>query len=374
MKSSFLYNSAMLSKKQTRNVYLNTLFSASLPASACWVILLADRGFSLVEIGIFESIFHLTSFSFEIPSGMIADIFGKRRCMIASGIALTASAFFMLIGNTYFNIILAMIFSALGYSFASGAREALVYDTLKAENQTDNYLEFISNDSAIYRLFKAIATLMAGYTRKIGYISAYFIDIILSSISTFFAFRLKEIKKPLISKPLLSDIKNAFITTALNSFNFLLRNHQASFIIIINALCGVFAVLLSFFLQPYLTENGVDGIYLGIALFIISLGGAFGSKCAVLTSKISYPKVLILSVISITLCFLMIFTKLPLIMIICGFITSFFDDIIEIRSNTTLNEMIPEDERATLISVNSFTYSVFMIIMSPVIGWLFEIL
>ena len=70
----------------------------------------------------------------------------------------------------------------------------------------------------------------------------------------------------------------------------------------------------------------------------------------------------------------MIFTKLPLIMIICGFIASFFDDIIEIRSNTTLNEMIPEDERATLISVNSFTYSVFMIIMSPVIGWLFEIL
>lgn len=364
----------MLSRKQTRNIYLNTLFSAALPAGACWVILLSDRGFSLVEIGIFESIFHLSGFLFEIPSGMIADIFGKRKCMIASGFSLMISAFFMLMGNSYINIIPAMIFSSLGYSFASGAREALVYDTLKSEDKTDKYLEFVSNDSAIYRLFKAIATLMAGYTRKIGYVSAYFIDIILSSISTFFAFKLKEIKKPLISKPLLSDIINAFIKTASNSFNFLLRNHKASFIIIINALCGVFAVLLSFFLQPYLTENGIDGIYLGIALFIISLGGAFGSKYSVLTSKISYPGILILSVMTITLCFLLVFTKLPPVMILCGFIASFFDDIIEIRSNTALNEIIPEDERATLISVNSFTYSLFMIIMSPVIGWLFEIL
>lgn len=364
----------MSSRKQLNNIYLNTLFSAVLPASACWVILLSDRGFSLVEIGIFESIFHLASFCFEIPSGMIADIFGKRRCMIFSGFSLTISAFFMLIGNSCLNIIPAMICSAAGYSFASGAREALVYDSLKAEDKTDKYLEFVANDSAIYRLFRAVATLMTGYTRKTGYIIAYFIDIILSSVSTYFAFRLKEIKKPLISKPHLNEIRNAFINTATNSLNFLIVNRKASFIIIINALCGIFAVLLSFFLQPYLTMNGVDGLYLGIALFIISLGGVFGSKCAASTSKISYQKILLLSVITISSCFMMVFTRIPFIMILCGFIASFFDDIIEIRSNNALNQMIPEDERATLISVNSFTYSLFMIIMSPVIGWLFEIL
>ena len=36
-------------------------------AGAAWVALLAARGFSTVEIGLLESIFHITSLTFEIP-------------------------------------------------------------------------------------------------------------------------------------------------------------------------------------------------------------------------------------------------------------------------------------------------------------------
>ena len=42
-------------------------------AAASWVALLALRGFSLLQIGMLESIFHIVSLCFELPSGVVAD-------------------------------------------------------------------------------------------------------------------------------------------------------------------------------------------------------------------------------------------------------------------------------------------------------------
>ena len=46
------------------------------------------------------------------------------------------------------------------------------------------------------------------------------------------------------------------------------------------------------------------------------------------------------------------------------------DDFLEVRTDVLLNEMIPSGQRATLISVSSFLFSVVMIVMSTLIGWI----
>ena len=46
--------------------------------------LLAARGFTLVEIGLAESCFHMASLLFEVPSGVISDVFGRKKSMILS--------------------------------------------------------------------------------------------------------------------------------------------------------------------------------------------------------------------------------------------------------------------------------------------------
>ena len=66
--------------------------------------------------------------------------------------------------------------------------------------------------------------------------------------------------------------------------------------------------------------------------------------------------------------FAMIFTGLPYAMILGGFIGSFSDDYLEVRTDIILNEMIPSEQRATLISVNSFMFSLIMIVMSTLMG------
>lgn len=60
------------------------------------------------------------------------------------------------------------------------------------------------------------------------------------------------------------------------------------------------------------------------------------------------------------------------IMTLGGFIAAFSDDVLQVRTNTILQDMFPSEQRATLISIESFIFSMIMIVMSPLAGILFS--
>ena len=72
-------------KRQINKLYTLTTVSYFRIAGASWVALLALRGFSLLQIGILESIFHIASSCFEIPS-VLWQMFleGKRHWLFRS--------------------------------------------------------------------------------------------------------------------------------------------------------------------------------------------------------------------------------------------------------------------------------------------------
>ena len=144
-------------QKQIRNIYTISALSSLQIAGASWVALLAARGFSLVEIGIAEGVFHVASLLFEIPSGVISDVFGQKRSMILSQCMFCLSALLMAFSESLTGICISLIASAFGYNFSSGTREALAYDTLKAGGMEDEYLRYSSTEFTIYRIGNASA-------------------------------------------------------------------------------------------------------------------------------------------------------------------------------------------------------------------------
>ena len=60
-------------------VATNTTFS-----QAVWVLYLAARGYSPFAIGLFETCFHIAKFVAEIPTGIFADLVGRRASLIVS--------------------------------------------------------------------------------------------------------------------------------------------------------------------------------------------------------------------------------------------------------------------------------------------------
>lgn len=358
--------------KQLKSLYFSSVLS-NLSLTGAWVALLAARGFTLPEIGIAEAIFHLTSIIFEIPSGVLADVFGRKKMLIVSSIMHAIANMVMILSTNLFTVCISIAFNALCYNFASGSGEALAFDSLKSVNQKDKYDKYLSNQMIIYRLFDGISTLCAGLALFIGHKLAYGIDIITCLIQLLVLNSLVEVgfenkyKGKLSLRVILREIRKCFV----ESFRFMVKSAKAFRLMFMNSLVGALDILLLFFIQAKFPEVGVNGLLLGIVLFVMHIGGIIGSKLTLKLKKLSYPLLYFICLIVIVTGIVVEHSGIWYVMMLGGFISAMGDDALQIRTNTILQNMFPSEQRATLISIDSFIFSVIMIVLSPLAGMFF---
>ena len=75
-------------KKQLACSYTAGLFSGLRITDAVWVALLAARGFSLWEIGLAESVFHVVRLLCVVPSGMPSDLLRRQKTLVSGGVCM----------------------------------------------------------------------------------------------------------------------------------------------------------------------------------------------------------------------------------------------------------------------------------------------
>ena len=95
-----------------------------------YALILIDRGLSLFQITSIESIVIATIFFMEIPTGVIADRIGRKWSITAALVLMMSAEFLFLFARTYPVYIVVAILTGTGFAFASGAVEAMVYDSL----------------------------------------------------------------------------------------------------------------------------------------------------------------------------------------------------------------------------------------------------
>ncbi|MCR5213899.1 MAG: MFS transporter [Eubacterium sp.] len=367
-------------KKQIYTLYLTGVLG-NLSITGAWVAILSARGFSLAQIGFAETIFHLTSLICEIPSGMLADVYGRMKMLMLGNIMMIIGDLIMAFSNGFFMVCLSMPFHAMSYNFASGSGDALAYDSMKIFNKESGYERYSSNQFIIFRVVSGISTMCAGVALMIGYRGAYLISAAMNLITLFFTTRLVEarvdseentLNKELNSNSLSVIFKN-MIRFFDDSLHFLRKNTKATRLMFLNSFVGAIDVLLLFFLQSKIRDTGLNNLYLGAALFIMQLGGIVGARLIVKAKKARYVSVFIICTLGVMAGVLLEHTGIAILMVLGGFLSSMADDAIEIRTGAKLQEMFPSDQRATLLSVSSFTFSVIMIVLSPLAGLFFEI-
>jgi len=358
-------------KRQLGLLYIsNFMFNISI-AGAAWVLLLVSDGYSLMQVGLAETIFHVVSLIAEIPSGMFADIFGRKKSLILSCVMSMASALVRGFCIGFPSILISVGFSALSYNFISGSDSALAYDSLVEADRADKYDRYISTQTAIYRISNGIATLFAGVAVIMGNRNAQMLSLGISAVNMVFLLFLRENK--VIEKKSSDSLAKRFRDVYKGSFGFLKGNKKVAGLIFRNALVGGIDVLLLFFLQAKLPMTGIPDWSLGPLLFIMSTGGIFGALAARKVKKTTLGKLFVFCISLALIGLVSEFTGVWYLMTIGGFVTAFADDLIQIRSDIALNQMVPAEQRATLISVNSFCFSVLMIVMSPLAGWIFSL-
>ena len=358
-------------KKQIKILYTTGVLR-NLSITGAWVALLSVRGFSLWQIGIAETVFHITSLIFEIPSGVLADVYGRKKMLLISNIMAAIGDVIMIFSTNLPTVCLSIAFHALCYNFTSGSGDALAYDSLKLVGREEKYEKYASDQSIIYRVTSGISTLCAGLALLIGYRIAYLTSAVTQLVAFMVTLLLKEVRAGENSTDEKPEAGDSRALTMGESLLFLKKNPKATALMFLNSFVGAIDILLLFFLQSNLKGAGISDFLLGPALFFMEMGGVIGSKLILKAEHYKYAKVFIICSFGVFSGVLLEHTGIWKLMTLGGFISAMADDAIQIRTDRKLQDMFPSDQRATLISISSFTFSMIMIILSPLAGWFFE--
>lgn len=93
-----------ITDRLNRNIvldYINTFVTNLNMQSSIWVLYLAYCGLNLAQIGLVEGIYHATSIVFEIPSGAVADLIGRKKSMVLSKVCIAVSCVIMLFSRSF---------------------------------------------------------------------------------------------------------------------------------------------------------------------------------------------------------------------------------------------------------------------------------
>ncbi len=120
-----------------------------------------DADLSFLSIGILYSIREIFINIFELPTGFIADTFGRRKSMMLSfSFCLAAFLTFYLLSGFWF-FALAMIFFAAGEAFRSGTHKAMILDHLKRKKMEHRKVEYYGRTRSASQLGSALSALIA---------------------------------------------------------------------------------------------------------------------------------------------------------------------------------------------------------------------
>ena len=144
-----------------RNVRAFTLFRMFFSARfyyPVYALLFLDYGLTLEQFGILNGIWAATIVLLEVPSGALADTLGRRKLLLATGIFMVLEMLVLLVapidgGAVLFSLfVLNRVLSGAAEAAASGADEALAYDSLKAAGQEHRWghvLERVQRDTSL---------------------------------------------------------------------------------------------------------------------------------------------------------------------------------------------------------------------------------
>ncbi|WP_346916554.1 MFS transporter [Clostridium sp.] len=352
-------------KKNIKIDYMYKFLSSIDISSAIWVLYLAHKGMSLIEIGLLESVHHITSLVCEVPTGALADIMGRKNTIILGRIMSAIGAILMLFCNSFLGFAIAFVISAISYNLNSGSEEALVYDSLKVIGEEEKYLKINGNLNFIIEVAQGIAVLVGGILSDYSFTYSYALSAIISICALGISFGFKEPEFHEEAKERVTIVGHFK-----SCYEVVKSNKKIILIMMFFELIFMTGTTTHFYTQQYFSEMGYSRSLIAIIYVVASIGCAIGAKLAYKVER-KLKKSMLYIVPMIGGVWLIVLSNSNNIIAVMGFIMfSISINILYPVSSNYINKLIPSAQRATLISVQSICFSVFMIMIFPLLGFI----
>ena len=356
-------------------MYLVLLLLHTLAASFIWginTLFLLDAGLSNAQAFGANAFFTAGMLLFEIPTGVIADVRGRRMSYLLGSLVLVVTTLVYLLlwrmHAPFWTWAVTSMFLGLGFTFFSGAVQAWLVDALKATGFDGKVEEVFARGKIVEGFAMLAGSVAGGYIAQLTSLGVpYLIRAALLTIS--FALAL------VLMRDIGFQPKQTSIGTVLHgALQYGLGNRPVRWLMLANIFSGGVSIYAFYAMQPYLLQlYGSPKAYgvAGLAAAIVGgaqIGGGFLVPVLARVFRRRTSVLLISVVVSTTV--LVLVALLPrfwiaiALLVVWGLV---FATVMPIQQ-AFINDLIPSQQRATVLSFDSLMGSGGGVAIQPLLG------
>lgn len=326
------------------------------------------------QIFVLQAWFIAWVFILEVPTGTIADKFGRKVSLFLSALVLGFAVFIYSQIPNFYTFLIAEFLFALGVASFSGADKALLYDTLKETRRIKDSKHFFSR----YALFNTLGIIIAlplgsiiAGSSILPYPDILTLPLLLTTFPMFLAaLTALTMKEPKRIKP-----KENLLRVGIKGINYFRKHKVLRSFAIDMTLISAATFFIFWLYQPLLLNAGMDIKLIGF------VGAAFNIVGVVLLYHVKLidktlgaKNMLFLTALVPALAFISLaFFKNMLLVLLGIFVIAGLKLLREPLFDSYMNKFIRSKERATVLSAISMLRNLIMIVFYPVVGFLSDI-
>jgi MFS family permease len=366
--------------KRVQRTYLLLMLLSTLAASLIWgvnTLFLLDAGLSNTEAFTANAFFTAGQVIFEVPTGVLADTWGRRTSyLLGAATLLLSTLIYLLMWQTtapFWGWAIASVLIGLGFTFFSGATEAWLVDALAFTGFDGNLESVFARGQTMTGIAMLTGSVLGGFLAQFTNLGMpYVIRSVLLGLTLVAAFFLmKDLGfTPKRGKGPIQEIRKVIRESIDNGW----RNPPVRWLMLAAPFTTGIMIYAFYALQPYLLELygdktafGIAGLAAAIIAGTEILGGLMVSRVRHLFTRRTHVLILTTAV-SIASLALIGWTSSFWVAIGAVVIWGVAFSVSMPMRQAYLNGIIPSAQRATVISFDNLMGSAGGVVAQPALG------
>lgn len=260
---------------------------------AFFLLFLVEKGLPYTQIGILYAVREIVINVFEVPSGIMADTYGRKNTLVFSFFVYIISFASFYLSNQFWIYMFAFILYGIGDAFRSGTHKAMIMDYLKLNKWEAHKIDYYGHTRSWSQIGSAISSLIAGL---IVFYTGSYQSIFIYSIIPYLLDLLLILSYPeeLNYSSRQINVKNKFkISTTIKNLFEILKHSSVLKIMSTSAMHTAYLKAIKDYIQPLMVNVALmipimvhvdlekkNGVIIGLIYFFIYLLTSIASKLA----------------------------------------------------------------------------------------------
>jgi predicted MFS family arabinose efflux permease len=333
-----------------------------------WIIYLKEeRGLSQTQVTLIDVPFWLSIVLLQIPAAALADRFGRRPALVASGTAFALAITLFGLASSFPLLLLSYLIWGVAFSLYNGTESAFIYDSLKAIGREDEYQRIYGRAWALNMVAAVAGTLIGAPLAEATSLS--FPIVLSGAIAALCAVTALTFREPPRGEGPLSHLSYGGVLG--QSAQIVRRQAAVRYAVLFVGVVAIGSIGPIFFFQPFLVEHGVDTGDVGVWQTPMRIAAIFGALAAHrITMELGERRTFYLMPIVLIASYLLLATWASLYAQV-AFLSLYFIMVMSQPVVTDyVNRRVASEQRATVVSLTNLVRALVLIPSAPLMGLL----